>query len=379
MIFDVDDQSATFPVDEFEPGPCQFDLRAELALVDSVGDVVWRREVPWVPDWASQPIAVTDGAVVFSFFRRAGDGVAAVELTSGRPLWERTGVEAKVILPANDGVVVAGEPRVGRYDARSGAEEWTSQGPFAPLQVGSGLSDATDDALMSVALVDFDGKLVALDAADGRVMWDRQVGDTAWSVVLIDKAVGFVDGRTFQLVDAMSGESLGQSDLPGEYSNIVGAETDVVSFSVGPGLTLVEGRTGTALWTRLVGPGRDRVNGAVSHGDQVIVIFDSVGDADVVVASYDRATGDAVWETSLALDTSTKPIIANGELLVGGPSLDLSGTSGTSTEVPGLLVALDPDTGSTIWTQQFRDPPLAIMASSSGTIVANSDLSIGCD
>ncbi len=217
VTFDVADQSATFAVDEFEPGRCQFDLRAELALVDSAGGVAWRREVPWVPDWASQPLAVTDDAAVFSFYRRAGDGVAAVELATGRPLWERTGVDAKVILPANGGVVVAGEPRVGRYDARSGAEEWTSPGPFAPLHVGSEVSDATDDALTSVALVDFDGRLAGLDAADGRVMWDRQVGDAAWSVVLIDNAVGFVDGRTLQLVDPASGESLGQSDLPGEF------------------------------------------------------------------------------------------------------------------------------------------------------------------
>ncbi len=117
----------------------------------------------------------------------------------------------------------------------------------------------------------------------------------------------------------------------------------------------------------------------MSHGDEVIVIFDSAGDTDVIVASYDRTTGNAVWEASLTLDTSTKPIIASGELLVGGPSRDLGGTSGTSTEVPGLLVALDPHTGATIWTQQFRDPPLAIVASSRGTVLANSDLSIGCD
>ncbi len=379
-VFDSADESAALEIDEFESGPCRFDYRAELSHVGDDGNVVWTQQVPWIPDRGRAPLVIVgDVALTLAYREETGSGVVAFDLDTGRPMWERTRLDANVLLASSAGVLVAGEPNIGLYDPATGAAGWNLSGPFVTFDVDQGATELLVGPQSLVPVVDFSGRMVGYDAATGDPVWEEPVSDAVSDVLLLDGTVALAEGRALQLVDQTTGDLLGRSVLPGPYPSMASAGSDVLAFSAEDRLMLIDGQTGNEIWTRTDFPGGDRVNGATASGEMIHVVFDGPGDDDVVAVAYDQSTGDVVWSLPLRLDYSTKPAMSNGLLLIGGPAATSGSGSTGITDQPGLLVALDPDTGTTVWTQDFRDPPIAVESSPAGTLVASSDPSIFCD
>ncbi|HWO71753.1 MAG TPA: PQQ-binding-like beta-propeller repeat protein [Actinomycetota bacterium] len=211
------------------------------AIALASGAVGWRVETEGS---ATSPLAVSDGAVYAVTRGRSAPAVSvvALEASSGERLWSASPAPGAAVAsgPAvGDGRVVVGfADRVVRaLDAGSGSELWEERanGIFSPA-VAAAFAD--DDVLVA----DIAGQVYRLDGATGAREWDHALNDLVVrsSPVVVGGAVllGLNDGRLVAL-DAAQGDLVWESDpAPG----LVGA------LAVAPGLVVaVKGGDGGRL------------------------------------------------------------------------------------------------------------------------------------
>ncbi|MBI4261637.1 MAG: PQQ-like beta-propeller repeat protein [Actinobacteria bacterium] len=134
-----------------------------LALPAGGGEPLWR--FPMGEPFPSVAPAVDRDRV---FVPIRGQGLAAVDLRTGEPLWFRevSGVGESSPLVLADGDVVYGVGGLVRLDGRTGAVEWRVDGveAFGPLATHDGL-------IFDGAATDTETFLLAVDAATGREVW----------------------------------------------------------------------------------------------------------------------------------------------------------------------------------------------------------------
>lgn len=273
-----------------------------------------------------------------------------------------------VFFQDRDGVVYA-------LDAASGAEVWRfATGPDMDLPWGN---EGWDYFISSPALAGDtvlvgagDGKLYALSAATGSVLWEYATeGRIRSSPAVADGVVyvGSADG-SLHAVELTTGERVWRFDAEGR--SLVSADfgfdrrTITSSPAVGPEAVYVGSRDGHLYAVdRATGEERWRFDHEVSWVISSPAIADGVvyaGSSDgLFVQAVDAASGAELWRTPTELNVFASPALVNGTLYVG--------------TFTGAILGLDPATGEEVWRYRAED---AVMSSA---VAADSTLYVGSD
>lgn len=186
--------------------------------------------------------------------------------------------------------------------------------------------------------------VVCLDPETGRLKWRLRTDASVKNAAAAADGLGVAVSVTGRLVafDLKRGTERWRLDLPGFPDRwIYGAPTvaDGVVYAGGKGgygayvletgrpvWEAVPGPVGSDLWPCFAGP---RV-----VGDRLILLVQRHG-----IVSLDRATGREVWCRELAVEYMyPQPVVAKGRLVTGGG--------------PGEVMALDAQTGATLWRRR---------------------------
>ncbi|WP_028650328.1 PQQ-binding-like beta-propeller repeat protein [Nocardioides halotolerans] len=139
-----------------------------------------------------------------------GEGLAAVDLHTGRTLWRtpialQVSTSSPVVLP--DGDVLYGGGGLARYDGRTGQPVW--QDPEAHLFAAPAYADGVVYAV-GVSPSRNTSELVALDASDGSRLWSHPVADPPFSLApaVSDGVVVSIDGHVVHAYAADTGAEL---------------------------------------------------------------------------------------------------------------------------------------------------------------------------
>ncbi len=292
--------------------------RALAALDPDDGSEVWRLAgSPF-----TTPPVVAEGLV---FLGGGDDNLYAVDAASGAIRWRfaagngSTGQGPAVV----DGVVYLPADEVGIYalDAQSGEERWLAEIPGQYLS-----SPAVVDGVVYVA-GDYAGRLVALDAATGELLWGAPKNQARPAVA--DGVVYTKWSGEMYAHDAATGDDI-WSAHPTQSS--FSTDTIVVGDLVYAGdqhgnVYALDGATGDVRWTAAAGSWVEEV--AAAKG-----IVYAVLSYDNALVALDAATGVEIWRVT-GYPFAASPAIAGGILYAG--SLD------------GDVIAFEAPTGAEIW------------------------------
>ncbi len=177
----------------------------------------------------------------------AGDGlvlvgtpkgmVLAFDQNSGKPLWKAKLASEVLSAPRTFGGVVvvrSGDSRIYGLDAADGKRRWVYERATPTLSLRSSAGIVIDEA--GIAFVGFaGGKLVALNSADGKVVWEASValpkGTTEIERIADITSLPVVDGR-YVYASAYNGRTVGIERTSGsvlwnrELSSYVGLSAD---------------------------------------------------------------------------------------------------------------------------------------------------------
>lgn len=208
-------------------------------------------------------------------------------------------------------------------DASTGAERWKAS-IAGPKEAGNGYNSSfafADGRLFILA-----GRLVALDAATGKLLWEcKDVSGFSSSPVVWrsgDRAYVICgESRERCAVDAASGKVAWRVPVPGSSTPAVNG--DIMAIAHGRGLAAF----------RLSDKGAETIaetQKGGSKGGSPIVSGDRVYSGTFEAACLDTATGSLRWAAHRGLDGYSSGVLANGKLWCLGK---------------GNLIALDPETG----------------------------------
>ncbi|MFN0026529.1 MAG: PQQ-binding-like beta-propeller repeat protein [Acidimicrobiales bacterium] len=426
---------ARFEIPPHQPGKCSFDYRSQISLVNSAGEPLWTRDIPWVRRQGllrSGPTAVAG----------THGGLVAFDAASGAPLWQTSGVGEEAFGINQALVLSSTSSEIRTRSITDGTMAWSWSASQDAYFAGAALQSAGSGAGV-VALNDA-GTVVGLDAGSGEVLWrvasggdagfppsvsaDGQTilqavfegrvlalaadGTQRWhwqapkgaavagpplahgELVLVrtdpwygPQGTDQPDPDAAQLVvlRASDGRQLWRTpiDFPAGTESYNMSDTRDVLFEGGmvlirhPSMRLEarEALTGDVLWRHeAVAAPASRVHLAAIGSVLVVVPRWHEGAID----AFELATGAALWSSPAAGVSFGPPVGLADRLLVG--SATTTGYGGAEATEEGRLSAIDPASGQEAWSLQFRDGVLiAPTPSEHGALVISSDPAVFCD
>jgi outer membrane protein assembly factor BamB len=260
----------------------------------------------------------------------------AVDSGTGDRVWSRTIDEPRGSPAATeDTVVLIRDGRVIALDAREGRTSWTGPEGYTGLFWGSPVIHD------GVAYVPFDLSLYALDLDDGSVRWKHTSGhETVGTPALVGDTVFYGDTDTYlYALDAETGEERWRFKTAGSIKSNVSVAADAVFFASEAGTAYgVERKTGSLRWEQSVGGETRTVASDGAHA--------YVGTEDRLYA-FRSSTGTECWSTggyAGAYDSG----LAAGDGRVYVPKKSGRGSWA------GLML-LDAATGERRWATDYRE------------------------
>ena len=204
-----------------------------------------------------------------------------------------------------------------------------------PLQVG-------DQIFIGTA----DNHVLALDAVDGSLLWDFEVGNSVWGQPAYKDGTIFVSvlDKNVYAIDAESGEPVWSepATLGGALASRPVVDTDLVYVTSFDGqLHALSIHNGDVIWSA---SGQDWIWGAPALVDGVLYFVDVQGN----IYAVDSETGTEQWSQSINLSVQTAPVVANGKLYIA--------SKGVAESEQGMLTALDLSDGRQLWQQSTPAP-----------------------
>ncbi len=323
---------------------------------------------------AGSPIRSSPVVRAGTLYVGASDGTLhALSAADGVPRWRFRTEGAISAAPAVDAAAVYVPSRDGwlhAVDVRTGRERWRHRfgKPLGP-------DDYWDYHLSSPVLADGtlfigggDGRIVALDPAQGRVKWQADVGARVRSTLAVHDGIvvfGTMSGQVRALRErdgaplwtfATDGAARKFADADNDTTSVVASPT-IVAGADGGALVAVGGRDGNLyaldlhggqLRWRLTHDGSSWMLATATDGRTLYV----GGGSAAIVQAVDPATGGERWRFK-----TRSAVFA---------SLALAGDSLLASDFTGELVALDKATGRKLWAF-----PLGGRAMSTPLVVGN--------
>ena len=335
--------------------PAMFRGDAAGSGMQRASTAAWIASVRFTFD-AGSPIRSSPVVRAGTLYIGASDGVLhALDAATGASRWRFHTDGAITAAPAVDDVAVYAPSRDGflhAVDVRTGRERWRHRfgQPLGP-------DDYWDYHLSSPVLVDGmlivgggDGRVLALDPAQGRVKWQADVGARVRSTPAVHDGivvVGTMSGHVRALRErdgaplwsfATDGAAHKFADAGNDTTSVVASPTIVAG--AGGALVAVGGRdgnlyaldlhTGQLRW-RLTHDGSSWMLATATDGRTLYV----GGGSAAIVQAVDPATGVERWRCK-----TRSAVFA---------ALALAGDSLLASDFTGDLVALDKATGRTLW------------------------------
>ena len=300
----------------------------------------------------------TDGQKVFVAY---GPGVIAYDVNNQRQAWAFPQEPSRVPIFAapsvQDGRIIVGDfgapggffspgnvvTIYSLQDVEQGtptvtwsANEVTQASIVAsPLQVG-------DRVFVGTA----DNHIIALDATNGTLIWDFEVGNSVWGQPAYKDGtiyVAVLDKKVYA-IDAASGEPVWNqpATLDGALASRPVVDSDLVYVTSFDGqLHALSMSSGELVWSAA---GQDWIWGAPVLVDGVVYFVDVQGN----VYAIDGETGEEIWSQNLGLQVDTGPVVVNDKIYIAS-----QGSPGTE---QGMLTALDIVDGHQLWQQATPAP-----------------------
>ncbi|MDO8736123.1 MAG: PQQ-binding-like beta-propeller repeat protein [Thermoleophilia bacterium] len=311
---------------------------------------------------------------------RGGNNLTAIEMLTGRELWQHKLLEWQASVPAVAGnTIYFGGESFFALDAKTGAEKWrfdaVSQGERGFVNAPVVVSDAV--------YVTLKGSLYALDALTGAKRWEYTIdgyGIETTAPAYSNGTLFFGAGsnnngsgtQAIHAIDPATGREKWRYDLTGVVSSPPVAADGVVYFAateasrtgggdprypsqlkITSSLRALDALTGGELWLSET----DRsilfppavAGGLLFFGDSQDLVHgqDSWG----TLHALDAGTGKEVWKID-SIDTVSAPSIAEDWLYVSAAIPDPT-ASGVTGEL-GALLAIDARTGQQKWQYVFK-------------------------
>lgn len=248
-------------------------------------------------------------------------------VATGGPVWSSAAVVGDALY------IVGGDGNLRRLDAATGAERWRTSGA---TYVGSPSVSGG-----RVFVLDTDGALgsvVAIDAADGSVIWrqDTRSSQQVWPLPIGDLVVAGGPDRTFRAFDAATGEQRWSSAVAGgDITRSPSSAGDSVFFGTEDGVFhAIDARDGHEIWTA---PTRALYFGSSAVRDGAVYVGAQLSDATFDLMALDATTGQVVWRFSPKVRTQ-----------LATPSVD--GDTVFVQAVDGHVYAVWRDDGTLRWT-----------------------------
>jgi len=300
------------------------------AFSKNSGKQLWRRSL--VPEAEDEEagfgggLAIADGKL----FAATGFGtVVALELSSGKPLWnEQFELPFRMSPTAISGriFVVNAESKLYCLSTEDGRELWTARGLPEAATVLSNASPAVSGDTVVVPYPS--GELLAFDVSNGKPRWaesltrtrpgmaSKKVGDTARPAIAGGTVYAVSAAGRLIATDIKSGSRQWSLDISGSQMPWVAGDTVFVLDRSGK-LVAVNRESGEIAWVADLPPAR-HWNGPVLAGSKLWLIS-SKG----LMIGVNAASGKVVTKRDLDTGVYIAPVVAGGQIYVLTDGADL--------------------------------------------------------
>lgn len=315
-------------------------------VIDTTGPVGEAGRVEFAEMNTSSPV-VADGMVYLGVAEGDTSGVRAYDIENGEERWRQTALQwlssGSAVTVADGTVYVSeqGASRVFALDGETGSISWR-------YDAGEHLWGAPTVADGTVFVGTTDGRLLALDTADGTEQWEY-----APDVRAILSTPAVVDGTVY--VTSLTPEELpdGESDLfeaywYGEFFNGAGGDDEMPlqELAARGSVHAVSTEDGTVEWTQTV-PHFVSSSPAVADGTVCFGCFDGS------IYALDADSGEERWSVSTENVVVATPAIADGTVYAGSSDETLYALSLADGSQEWVYPAGAPVTGSPVATSSM--------------------------
>lgn len=323
-------------------------------------ELLWSTHVGGSIDFSSPVYA--EGRVFIGVSDRDGlerNGVLALDVTTGAPLWFSAAdsaihhsiayAEGRVFASAAGGRVYALEAGSGRLVWRHDLGDRVSRWIYAAPVVDEGVLYAGSSAFFA-----------ALEAAKGRELWTANPGRD-WISSYSSPAVGkgrvllgsmWLDGRSLFTLDRATGETAWRAAAVGLHGSAALDAGRAYFIDTQSKLHVVDIAAGTVEKTVELGEGWSACTPAV--GERVVVVSDGAGK----MVALERSTLEVRWERGIGRSLyQISPYRKDWKGITSSPTL--SGQRVYIGGSDGCLYALDLEDGRIAWKHGFGAPVLS--------------------
>jgi eukaryotic-like serine/threonine-protein kinase len=247
------------------------------------------------------------------FIPIAGDneGIVAYDLNDGSTVWEASigSVESAPLLIGERLFAATVTGKLFCLDKKTGAIIWMYAVPADRMPVAIHSSLASDGRIIVFGCDD--GKVYALSAEDGRMLWNASLGGSIVSSPMIYKEtvlVGSAEG-SFYAIEIMTGEKIWNTKLSGKISPSAVDDHGIYVGTSAKEIYCLDVASGAIVW-------RATVNGPVHSAPLVSGTTVYVGCLDKKLYALDKGTGKIIWSYQTAGRLASSPVIAGTHLIV---------------------------------------------------------------
>jgi outer membrane protein assembly factor BamB len=182
------------------------------------------------------------------------DVVLALDGRTGARKWMSRLPPMAMAMAVADGIVYAGSAlgsqsvsgEVVALDGATGARRWSARvgAPVAALAVTGGVVAGCWDNLVGPQPL-----MYGLDAVDGRILWQRDLGAVLPIIAAADGQVFAVDSGRLLAVDALAGKLRWKHTVGGQYQSALDVVGDAVYVGCLNSVQAFSARTGQELWS----------------------------------------------------------------------------------------------------------------------------------
>ena len=283
----------------------------------------------------------------------AGTGAERWSFAAGGPIRTRaTFAAGAVYFQADDGILY-------RLDAASGKEVWqsrvveTSIVRLPPTDPQSRYDSFGSDVTVAdgrLFLGTHEGRLVAVDPADGKPLWEFEADGSVLAAPAVSSGrvfFGSFEGDVHAL-DAATGEPLWKTDTRGAVLSTPAVAGDVLVIGNRTyDLLGLKAETGEVAWKGYIWFSWVESSATIESG----VAYIGSSDAAAVFA-FDASTGKRLWETDVFGWAWGQPAVTADRAFV--QTAGLRGYAGDAHR--GGVMALERDTGQAVWRYAIEPP-----------------------
>jgi eukaryotic-like serine/threonine-protein kinase len=254
---------------------------------------------------------VLDDDTLFVPIASNDESVIAYDLIDGSTVWEASigNVESALLLIGERLYAATVTGRLFCLDKKTGAIIWMYTVPADRMPVAIHSSPASNGEIVVFGCDD--GKLYAVNAKNGQMMWSVQTDASIVSspVIYNEKAlVGSAEG-SFYAVDVKTGKTIWKTILTGKlFSSAVDRGSIYIGTSTKE-MYCLNAASGAIVW-------KATLNGPVRSAPLISGTTVYIGCMDKMLYALDRITGKIIWSYQTAGRLASSPVIAGNHLLV---------------------------------------------------------------